>query len=41
MIEGEEEVGSVHLGTFIEEYKELLKWDQCCFLADDQANQSS
>ncbi len=27
MIEGEEEVGSVHLGTFIEEYKELLKAD--------------
>ena len=25
MIEGEEEVGSVHLGTFIEEYKEFLK----------------
>jgi acetylornithine deacetylase/succinyl-diaminopimelate desuccinylase-like protein len=27
MIEGEEEVGSVHLGDFIKEYKELLKAD--------------
>ena len=27
MIEGEEEVGSIHLGTFIEEYKELVKAD--------------